>query len=213
MIANVYIGNIATAGGTANAITASYVPAPTVLADKMILYFRATAANTTTTPTFSPNNLTAHTIVKKGGQALAAGDIPGAGAIMEVVYDEANTRWELLNPAASAALGYKSYVATVIQEAGNDPVATVLENTLGGTVVWTRDTVGQYFATLNGAFPNTIKTHLSIGTTTGIGFCNIYHNDANSILVNTFEQNPANQLFELTDGLLFHTSVAIEVYP
>ena len=35
------------------------------------------------------------------------------------------------------------------------PVATVLENTLGGTVVWTYDIVGLYNATLNGVFlPN-----------------------------------------------------------
>lgn len=105
MIANVYIGNIATAGGTADVITASYVPAPTVLADKMLLYFRAIAANATTTPTFSPNGLTAHTIVKQGGAALSAGDIPAAGAVMEVCYNEGLTQWELLNPAASGGGG------------------------------------------------------------------------------------------------------------
>lgn len=104
MIANVYIGNIATAGGTANAITASYVPAPTVLADKMLLYFRAIAANTTTTPTFSPNGLAAHTIVKHGGQPLAAGDIP-SGGVMEVCYNEGLTQWELLNPRCEAFVG------------------------------------------------------------------------------------------------------------
>lgn len=139
MIANVYIGNIATAAGTANAITASYVPAPTVLADKMILYFRAIAANTTTTPTFSPNNLTAHTIVKQGGQALAAGDIPAAGAIMEVVYDEANTRWELLNPAA-ASRGYKVYSAK-FTDTSPTPTVTVIENTIG-TINWASDGLG-----------------------------------------------------------------------
>ena len=32
------------------------------------------------------------------------------------------------------------------------PVATVLENTLGGTLVWTRTGVGVYEATLAGAF-------------------------------------------------------------
>lgn len=94
---------IIAAGGTADAITATYVPAVT-LADQTICFFRATAANATTTPTFAPNGLTARTIVKKGGVALAAGDIPGNRAIAAVIYDLSNTRWELLNPASGALL-------------------------------------------------------------------------------------------------------------
>jgi hypothetical protein len=86
-------------GGTSDAITAGYSPALTVLVDGQLCYVRATAANTTTTPTFSPNSLTARTITKRGGQALLVGDIPGANAILELRYDLANTRWELLNPA------------------------------------------------------------------------------------------------------------------
>lgn len=100
---NIYEGYIATAAGTADAITGSYsnkVIPYTSLVDKMHLFFRATAANATTTPTFSPNGLTAKPIVKRGGVALVAGDIPGAGAIMELVYDASNGRWELLNPAS-----------------------------------------------------------------------------------------------------------------
>ncbi len=61
--------------------------------------FVATAANATTTPTFSPDGLTAHTIVKWGGQPLLAGDIPAALSVCILEYNAANTRWELLNPA------------------------------------------------------------------------------------------------------------------
>ena len=60
----------------------------------------ATAANATTTPTFSPNGLTARTIVKTGGNALAAGDIVGDGHELILRYLLASTRWELLNPNA-----------------------------------------------------------------------------------------------------------------
>lgn len=102
MTTNVNLGFVAAAGGTVNAITATYSPAPTALVDKMLLWFRATGANTSTAPTFSPNGLTARTIVKQGGTALVAGDIPAANAIMEVVYDATNTRWELLNPVGSS---------------------------------------------------------------------------------------------------------------
>lgn len=89
-------------GGTADAITAAYSPAVTALTDGMILSFRATAANATTTPTFSPNGLTARTIVKNGGAALSVSDIGGALGEYFLRYNLANTRWELLNPAVLA---------------------------------------------------------------------------------------------------------------
>ena len=94
------------AGGTADAITAAYTIPITALVDGQICYVRAGAANATTTPTFSPSSLTARTIVKNGGQALAAGDIYGAGHELVLRYNLANTRWELMNPAvvASAAV-------------------------------------------------------------------------------------------------------------
>lgn len=85
--------------GTADAITAVYSPAITALVDGQICFVRATAANATTTPTFAPNGLTAHTIVQRGGQALVAGNIAGDGHELILRYDLANTRWELLNPA------------------------------------------------------------------------------------------------------------------
>ena len=91
-------------GGTADAITATYSPAITALVDGMLLGVRATAANATTTPTFAPNGLTAYTIVKQGGSALAAGDIVGDGHELLLRYDLSNTRWELLNPKASFAV-------------------------------------------------------------------------------------------------------------
>ena len=52
---------------------------------------------------------------------------------------------------------YKEYVATVTQTGTAAPVATVLNNTLGGTLVWTRSTTGTYLATLTGAFPTASK--------------------------------------------------------
>lgn len=87
------------AGGTADAITTTYSPAITSLTDGLILTFRAASANATTTPTFAPNALTAHTITKLGGAALVAGDIKGNLAEYFVRYNLANTRWELLNPS------------------------------------------------------------------------------------------------------------------
>jgi hypothetical protein len=91
--------NWVVAAGTADVITASYSPAVTTLVDGMELDFRATAANATTTPTFSPNGLAAYTITQLGGDALVVGNISGALFEARLRYNLANTRWELMNPA------------------------------------------------------------------------------------------------------------------
>lgn len=91
---------IVTAGGSADAITADYTPNLT-LANLTLAIVVAGAANTTTTPTFAPDGLTAYTITKLGGTALAVGDIAAAGHVLFLEYNSAGTRWELLNPATT----------------------------------------------------------------------------------------------------------------
>lgn len=93
--------NSAAGAGTADAITAAYSPAITALVDRMELSFVATAANATTTPTFTPasGTVAAKTIVKGANQALVAGDISGAGHICVVQYSSTLGKWVLLNPA------------------------------------------------------------------------------------------------------------------
>lgn len=92
------------AGGTADAITATYTPAITTLVDGQLCFVRASAANATTTPTFAPNGLTAHTIVKLGGSAVEPNDIAGVGHELILRYDLSNTQWELLNPSTAQLL-------------------------------------------------------------------------------------------------------------
>lgn len=66
--------------------------------------------------------------------------------------------------------GYLKYVALLNQSGVLAPVATVLENTLGGTPVWTRSGVGNYVCTLNGAFtPNKTFCMAMIGPVWGQG--------------------------------------------
>jgi hypothetical protein len=88
---------LAAGAGTVDAITANYAP-DVSLTDKRIVAVRSAGVNTSTTPSFAPDGLTARTIVKQGGQALVAGDIGAAGFIALLQYDLSNTRWELLNP-------------------------------------------------------------------------------------------------------------------
>lgn len=95
----------AAAGGTVNAITATYTPAVTTLVDGTTLFVVALGANTNSTPTFSPNGLTARTIVKGTGQTLLNGDIEGAGHILELKYKASGTVWVLQNPSNAINLG------------------------------------------------------------------------------------------------------------
>lgn len=101
--------NWAVATGTADAIAVSLSPNVTAVADGQTVYVRAGFSNATTTPTLAVNGLTARTITKTGGVALAVGDIPGALAECVFRYNLANTRWELLNPA-SVVVGAASSV-------------------------------------------------------------------------------------------------------
>lgn len=140
-------------GGTADAITATYSPAITALVDGQMCCVRATAANATTTPTFSPNGLTARTIVKVGGTALAVGDIAADGHELILRYDLANTRWELLNPAP-ASLAANTFTGVQRWAKGAD-VASASALTLG--------TDGNYFD-ITGTTTITSIGSLGVGT-------------------------------------------------
>ena len=59
------------------------------------------------------------------------------------------------------AAAYLVYTALLTQSGTDAPVATVLQNTLGGTVVWSRNTTGDFSATLVGAFTTNKTTVLS----------------------------------------------------
>jgi hypothetical protein len=106
------------AGGTSDAITAIYSPAIIGLVDGQWATFRATAANATTTPTFSPNGLAARPITRAGGSLLQLGDIPGNLAEAILRYNSVNMRWELLNPAQTIPAGTELHYAGIVPPAG-----------------------------------------------------------------------------------------------
>lgn len=58
---------------------------------------------------------------------------------------------------------YKVYTALLTQSGTDAPTAIVLENTLGGAIVWTRSSDGVYVGTLAGAFV-TNKTFIDAKT-------------------------------------------------
>lgn len=91
----------ANAAGTVNAITAQYDGLEELI-DGMTVSFRATGANTITTPTFNPSELGFKTIVKGLNQPLAVGDIAGEGFIARLQYSATWDKWILQNPSLSA---------------------------------------------------------------------------------------------------------------
>lgn len=94
-----YLLPVASAAGAADVITADFTPNVS-LTNGISVLVRAATANLTTTPTFSPDGLTAKVIVKGNNLALAAGDIAGAGHWLELNYDATLDRWVLQNPAS-----------------------------------------------------------------------------------------------------------------
>ena len=91
----------AAAGGTVDAITATYSPAVTLTNGTRVILVAA-GANTTAV-TFTPNALTTKAIVKYASTALVAGDIPAASYPCDLEYN--GTAWVLLNPAIETRLG------------------------------------------------------------------------------------------------------------
>jgi len=87
-------------GGTADAITATFVPAPT-LTNGLLSVVRAVGANTVVAPTLNANGSGAVAIVKDNNTALRIGDIAGSAHWMVLVYSTTLSKWILVNPASN----------------------------------------------------------------------------------------------------------------
>lgn len=90
---------------------------------------------------------------EKISELTAAGALTGA-ELVPVVQDGETLRTTAQDIAdlGGGGASYLVYVALLSQSGTDAPVAAVLENTLGGTVVWSRDDVGSYIGTLTGVF-------------------------------------------------------------
>lgn len=109
-----------------------------------------------------------------------------------------------------APSGTKYYTALLNQTGTNAPVATVLQNTLTGTPVWTRTGQGEYLCTLAGQFTLN-KTLITIGSA-------VQNYDAAIIMsllgLNSFPVYTYYNGDDLNyDDSLVNTPIKIEVYP
>ncbi len=106
--------------------------------------------------TNNANNVSTNALILETNGTVSVPSLSGnANAIVKV--DAAGT--------LIASAGYKIYTALLTQSGTAAPVATVLENTLGGTVVLTFVSTGNYAADLSGVFTaNKTAVIISNGT-------------------------------------------------
>lgn len=109
-----------------------------------------------------------------------------------------NSSWRQLVSSAP----YKSYVALLTQSGTNAPIASVLENSIGGTPVWSRNVAGDYRLTITGAF-TTGKTQVFIGqVSTDIVYGQKNPSNNDEILIGT----------SAGDDIIDNNSIEIRVY-
>lgn len=111
--------------------------------------------------------------------------------------------------------GTKMYTALLSQSGTDAPVATVLMNTLGGTVVWARTGVGVYTATLAGAFTEnkTFLPNVFILSDSGIPTGSIVVSRFSPNIIKLESFNNAGDPEEIGIYLLNPFSIQIIVYP
>jgi hypothetical protein len=103
-------------------LTATIASGLTTLTDKMHVRIEAADANATTAPTFTltlGSTATGTKTIKKGNaQPLLAGDIAGAGHMLELVWDSGGDCWLLQNPAFQIGQSTSALAADSVQNVG-----------------------------------------------------------------------------------------------
>jgi hypothetical protein len=152
-----------------------------------------------------------NSIIEEVNTKITAPENPQDGDAL--VYNSTTGLWEPGTPAS--ALPYKVYTALLTQTETDDPVATVLENSLGGTLVWTRNSDGDYTATLIGAFPdenqfftlNAISAVYSANTSVSV-----YWNDSDSFQLTTATGDGVTIPYTFVDDIIYNYPIEIRVY-
>lgn len=102
---------------------------------------------------------------------------------------------------------YKIYRAILTQTGTNAPVATVLENTVGN-IVWTRNSPGNYSATLVGTFLANKTYYHTFGTSNS--FNRVYTNRLNDDVMTII--SISEDFTTYLDNELFNFPIEIIVY-
>jgi hypothetical protein len=138
---------------------------------------------------------------------------PATGAITKAkIGTPARDHWndlEYFSPSGASGGGSEplKYVALLTQSGANAPVATILENTLGGVPLWDYSEAGSWFGTLAGAF-----------TASKSGVKGLVGNDVGQLFAASFDGTDTINLYGSyngtpSNGLLNKTLIEIIVYP
>lgn len=153
----------------------------------------------------TPNN-----IVVNSSNPLSKG-ISGGADFSGNIGDLDYTQLSAVKALIAAAIPYKVYTAFITQSGTDDPTVTVLQNNLGGNIVWTRDNTGRYIGTLAGAFPENKTWALPASGSDDadtIAWVKILRNfNNNEILITSFDNTTVH-----SDGILQMTPIEIRVY-
>jgi hypothetical protein len=109
---------------------------------------------------------------------------------------------------------YKVYTALLTQSGTNAPVATVLENTLGGEVVWSRSGSGDYYGNLTNGFSGTFSSNqdqiATLDPETGNTLCQIFvlKSDNSNVRIQTMVADDQTD----ADNILLDKFIEIRVY-
>tara|TARA_R110002126_G_scaffold202536_1_gene349933 strand:+ start:37 stop:495 length:459 start_codon:yes stop_codon:yes gene_type:complete len=104
-------------------------------------------------------------------------------------------------------LGYKVYVASLIQTGTAAPVATVLQNTTGGTFTWSRTSTGKYKATISGI---TLPANKVVIFENATGDLNLGGKITSTTVIDIDQFSSGGGGY--SDGMLAGTSVEIRIY-
>lgn len=107
-------------------------------------------------------------------------------------------------------LPYKVFTGVINQNGINNPSVTILQNTLGVALTWTRQSAGIYLANGIGAFNGTCWAHGEVSGDADIAIgLERQTNDTFLLASNRFYNGTNNQ----EDGLLQNACFEIRVYP
>ena len=109
--------------------------------------------------------------------------------------------------ANSYSLGYTVYTAALIQTGTSAPVATVLQNTTGGTFTWSRTSSGQYKATISGI---TLPANKVVIFENATGDLNLGGKITSSTVIDIDQFSSGGGGY--SDGMLAGTSIEIRIY-
>jgi len=133
-----------------------------------------------------------------------------SGSSTNAQYPSAKLLYDQLALKVTGTPGVKVHRTLLTQSSTNAPSAVVLENSLGETVAWTRDSEGTYFGTLAGAFPENKCFFLSQLNDPASGTISVSRVSDNVIAVQSV--TPAATPLK-ADGLLNLASIQVLVYP